>query len=104
MPIEAGRVIRWDRVFWVLPATIGLLGCTIQRSSSQSAACHSFVAASFPGELVPMGPEERAQERSGAVLATEAGAGPVGTSSSPSPPHLSAPEAAYARCMQSNPG
>lgn len=121
MSAEAGLTAGTHRILAAVLAAAVLAGCTVQPSSSmatatapraapassmtvptsgasrQDDACRSLVAA----DRRRMTAEQLAQARSGVVLATEAGAGPVGTSSAPAPTGASTPEAAYARCMKS---
>jgi hypothetical protein len=66
------------------------------------AACRTAVAALPSAAQAQPTAEQLAAARSSVVLATEAGAGPVGTSSTPPPPAEALPPGvAYLRCMTS---
>ncbi len=65
------------------------------------AACRAAIATLPPVAQAQPTPEQLAAARSSVVLATEAGAGPVSTSSAPPPAEALPPGVAYLRCMTS---
>ena len=65
------------------------------------AACRAAVAILPPTAQAQPTAEQLAAARSTVALATEAGAGPVGTSSAPPPAEALPPGVAYLRCMTS---
>lgn len=130
MPFESRLPVRPGRLSWAVLVAAGLAGCTLPTSAGTAtayeapplplaadrgivsmrgasrqadAACRSL-AASGGGNRLRTAAEQRALARSDVVLAAEAGAGPVGTSSAPAPPTTPTPQAIYTRCMQSGHG
>ncbi len=81
------------------PGIVGVPGA----SRHDDAACRSL-AATGGGDRLLTAAAQRALARSDVVLAAEAGAGPVGTSSAPPSSRASTPQAIYARCMHSGRG
>ena len=117
---EAAPAIRLKLIVGAVLAAGGLAGCTAPSPAAvppplaalpgpgktpaafrqDDAACRAAAAAEAQQTA-----EQLATARSGVVLATEAGAGPVGASSTPPPstavPPNMAPGMTYARCMTS---
>ena len=108
-PIEARPAARAGHLLGAFLVAAGLAGCTFpappppdtSAGRQDDAVCRSLAAA--PGVTGrPLTPsEERALARSDVVLAAEAGAGPVGTSSTPPASGASTPKAIRARCATS---
>lgn len=71
-------------------------GKTLAAFQQDDAACRAVVAAGLQQTA-----EQYAAARSNVVLATEAGGGPVGASSTPSLPRAPRPVVSYASCMTS---
>lgn len=71
-------------------------GKTLTAFQQDDAACRAAIAAGSQQTA-----EQYAAARSSVVLATEAGAGPVGASSNPSSPRAPRPDVSYASCMTS---
>ncbi|MGI3776793.1 MAG: hypothetical protein ACRYGC_05810 [Janthinobacterium lividum] len=83
-------------------------GCTLppaetEASRPDEAVCRARAAASGAPDAPGTAKEQRALARSDVVLATEAGAGPAGTSSPPPALPLTR-QIIYARCMESGRG
>ena len=103
---EAGSIIGLKRILGAMLVAGGLVGCAAEPSNMQSASrqddvsCGASVAALQRAGQAQQTAEQLAAARSSVVLATEAGAGPVGTSSAPPSSGAPTPEAAYARCMR----
>ena len=77
-------------------------GKTPAAFQQDDAACRTAIASLPPVAQAQPTPEQLAAAQSSAVMATEAGAGPVGTSSAPPPPATALPPGvAYLRCMTS---
>ncbi|MGI4976824.1 MAG: hypothetical protein ACRYG6_07760 [Janthinobacterium lividum] len=104
----AGRPVRAGRLLGAALAVAGAAGCTLppagtEASRPDEAACRARVAASGAPDAPGTAEEQRALARSDVVLATEAGAGPAGTSSPPPAPPLTR-QIIYARCMRAGQG